>query len=196
MICPVPHERRTLSEIPTRRAADPRPERTRRMLFEALLELIQEKRWEKIRVQDLLDRTGLGRSTFYAHFDNKFDLLTAAIPSVTLPIGTTGKEMPDLQPLFDHVEAMQPVLRPLLSQPLLSDITDAFHRQLGEAWRSHLDARGVEQQAAAMTSQFLAGALMAVCRDWLVHDCKRPAHELCNDFTELVARVTAEPLAS
>lgn len=193
MICSVPHERQTLSETSTSRAADPRPERTRTLLFDALLELIQEKRWDKIRVQDLLDRTGLGRSTFYAHFDNKFGLLTAAIPSITLPIGTTGEDMPDLQPLFEHVEEMRPVLRPLLSQPLLGEITDVFHRQLAEAWCSHLAARGLEPEAASMTSQFLAGALMAVCRDWLNNDCKRPAHELCKDFTTLVARVTAEP---
>ena len=161
------------------------------MLFDALLELIQEKRWEKIRVQDLLDRTGLGRSTFYAHFDNKFDLLTAAIPTITLPIAASDDDMPDLQPLFDHVNEMQPVLRPLMSQPLLSDITDAFHHQLADAWREHLDSQAVAPTDAAMLSQFLAGALMAVCRDWLASGCARPADEICAHFTGLATSVAA-----
>lgn len=162
------------------------------MLFEALLQLIQEKRWEKIRVQDLLDRTGIGRSTFYAHFDNKFDLLTAAIPSVTLPIAVASDDMPDLRSLFDHVEEMQPVLEPLLSQPLLSDVTDAFHHQLADAWHAHLRARGAASERAEITSQFLAGALMAVFRDWVTKGCVQPADELCAHITQLAARIITD----
>lgn len=45
--------------------------RTRRALRDALIELIAERAYEKITVQEVLDRADIGRSTFYAHFSDK-----------------------------------------------------------------------------------------------------------------------------
>jgi AcrR family transcriptional regulator len=53
---------------------DRRVERTRKLLHEALLALIPEKGYEKITVQDILDRANLGRSTFYSHYRHKDEL--------------------------------------------------------------------------------------------------------------------------
>ena len=42
--------------------------RTRQLLREALVELILEKGYDAVTVQDVLDRADVGRSTFYAHY--------------------------------------------------------------------------------------------------------------------------------
>ena len=54
---------------------DARVRRTRDALGDALVALIQEKPFDTITVQDVLDRAGVGRSTFYLHYSNKDDLL-------------------------------------------------------------------------------------------------------------------------
>lgn len=54
---------------------DARVRRTRDALGDALVALIQEKPFDTITVQDVLDRAGVGRATFYEHFSNKDDLL-------------------------------------------------------------------------------------------------------------------------
>ncbi|MEZ4708459.1 MAG: TetR/AcrR family transcriptional regulator [Caldilineaceae bacterium] len=54
---------------------DRRIQKTRRALQDALLGLIVERRYDKITVQDILDRADIGRSTFYAHYRDKDDLL-------------------------------------------------------------------------------------------------------------------------
>ena len=56
---------------------DRRVQRTKRLLREALLALIREKRFEALSVQDVIDRADVGRATLYAHFDNKEDLLVS-----------------------------------------------------------------------------------------------------------------------
>lgn len=56
---------------------DRRVERTRQLLEAALLALIKEKGFDAISVQDIIDRANVGRATFYAHYDNKLDLLAS-----------------------------------------------------------------------------------------------------------------------
>ena len=52
-----------------------RVRRTHRSLHNALMSLILEKNYDAITVQQILDRADVGRSTFYAHFDGKDELL-------------------------------------------------------------------------------------------------------------------------
>jgi len=54
---------------------DPRVRRTRHMLVQAFTELIHEKEFTSITVHDITDRADVNRSTFYAHFPDKFALL-------------------------------------------------------------------------------------------------------------------------
>jgi AcrR family transcriptional regulator len=53
---------------------DRRAERSRELILDALRELIAEKSFEKITVQEIVDRAGVGRTTFYAHFQSKEDV--------------------------------------------------------------------------------------------------------------------------
>ncbi len=54
---------------------DRRISRTRKLMQEALMALIVEKGYEAVTVQDILDKADIGRSTFYAHYRDKDELL-------------------------------------------------------------------------------------------------------------------------
>jgi AcrR family transcriptional regulator len=54
--------------------ADPRVKRTRKLLQDAFVELLSEKPFEAITVQDIATRSTINRATFYAHFVDKYDL--------------------------------------------------------------------------------------------------------------------------
>ncbi len=58
---------------------DRRVVRTRELLLDAFVSLLLERGYERMTVQDLLDRAGVGRATFYAHFRSKDDLLTSSV---------------------------------------------------------------------------------------------------------------------
>ena len=64
-----------LEKVSSEKKLDPRVRRTRQMLVTALRNLLAEKGFEAITVQDIADRATLNRVTFYAHFNDKYDLL-------------------------------------------------------------------------------------------------------------------------
>ena len=63
----------------TQPTLDPRIVRTRQLLREALVSLLEEKDFEVITVQDIADRATVNRATVYAHYQDKYDLLADAI---------------------------------------------------------------------------------------------------------------------
>ena len=56
---------------------DRRIRRTHELLRAALLELVKEQGFEGLSVRQITDRANVGRTTFYAHFDGKEELLLA-----------------------------------------------------------------------------------------------------------------------
>ncbi len=67
---------------------DRRTQRTRQALSHALIALIQEKRYDAITVQDICDRANVGRSTFYAHYQDKDDLLASNFQQMMESLGS------------------------------------------------------------------------------------------------------------
>lgn len=58
---------------------DPRVKRTRELIQRSFMEIVSEKGFQSISVQDITARAGVNRATFYAHFPDKFALLDYAI---------------------------------------------------------------------------------------------------------------------
>lgn len=91
-----------------RRATDRRVRKTDTRLHDALMSLIHDKSYDSIAVRDILDRADVGRSTFYAHFRGKDDLLTSGIYEALLSFRSTAAAASDpfawfSLPIFEHI---------------------------------------------------------------------------------------------
>jgi AcrR family transcriptional regulator len=71
-----------------RKKPDGRVARTRDRLGDAMIALILEKPFDSITVQDVLDRAGVGRSTFYAHYKDKDDVLISEVDEFFSDVAT------------------------------------------------------------------------------------------------------------
>jgi AcrR family transcriptional regulator len=64
------------------RKIDRRKERTQGLLRDALMELIVEKGYDAVSIQDIVDRANVARTTFYLHYDDKDKLLFESMTAI------------------------------------------------------------------------------------------------------------------
>jgi AcrR family transcriptional regulator len=81
------------------RLANRRVQKTRHLLHQALASLVRKKPYDAISVEEILDRANVGRSTFYAHFGDKDQLLASSardmvrfVPDARLPMSAARHE--------------------------------------------------------------------------------------------------------
>ena len=75
---------------------DRRVQRTRQLLEQALLALLEEQDYESITVQQITDRANLGRATFYLHYRDKEQLLLTTLQKLQEDLARR------LKPLHPH----------------------------------------------------------------------------------------------
>ena len=79
-------------------------------LGDALMELMQERPFKSITVQDVLDRAAVGRSTFYTHYRDKDDLFISDVEdfwemmsSILDRSGENSTRVAPVRELFSHI---------------------------------------------------------------------------------------------
>jgi AcrR family transcriptional regulator len=185
-------------------ANDPRVKRTRKLLEQALMELMREKSFDAITVQDLAERSTLNRATFYAHFEDKYDLLDSimrdgvqqalagAVPA-TAPFDA-GTLLVLCRTVFDFLAQLQDHCRPRDRQfdPLLERAVQDVLQGFVAGWLQQgpgagaVGAAGVETAAAV-----IAWAIFGTASQW----SRGPRHQPAEVVAAQVVAVLTEGLA-
>jgi AcrR family transcriptional regulator len=176
--------------------SDRRSRRSRRLIVDALFALMREKRYDRITVQEIIDRADVGRSTFYAQFRNKEDVLVSELERVLGLLHeqhlasaeeSAGHLLPSVG-LFRHVHETQSFY-PALVRGLASDPHYlAVHRYLRDHAAQQLAlAAGSRTLAvpAEIVADYLAGALLTLVHWWLDHGLPYPPEQMAAFFDQL-----------
>lgn len=130
---------------------DRRVRRTRTSLHQALIALALEKSYDSITVQDILDRANVGRSTFYAHFQSKDDLLMAGTDELRSELDeAVRRERTSAKPyetiiafsraMFEHASGYRDVYHALLHTQAWPQMQDRLHDVIDELIRRECKA--------------------------------------------------------
>jgi AcrR family transcriptional regulator len=187
------------------RKIDPRVRHTRDILGDALVALIHEKPFDSIRVQDVLDRAGVGRSTFYTHFTDKDDLFLSDVEDffgMMASLLTTRRELSDrvaaVRELFAHVGESQKFLAALAAAGKVQDIfelgTGIFARGIEERLAGMPRSRNLERGQRAAMSHALAGAMFSLLSWWLSQSNRESPERMDDTFHRMVWAGLTSPL--
>jgi AcrR family transcriptional regulator len=178
---------------------DRRVRRTRELLRGALLSLILERGYEHITVQDILDRADIGRSTFYAHyrdkdqlllsgFDDAFAALAANIPA---PNRTNGQRdfLVAARVLFQHAEGHRQLWKALIGKPGAELVLRYLRENLSALLEPHLRAQlptpSSDPLKLAAATQYTVNALVGILAWWAETDVPYTADEIYDIFKQL-----------
>jgi AcrR family transcriptional regulator len=178
---------------------DRRVRRTRRILGEALLSLILEKSFERITVQDILDRSDVGRSTFYAHYRDKEALLLAGFDTMRAELRRDLDAMkPGVPPdptspaavIFDHAYRHRRIYQALCGRQGGNVVHRHLHRLIGDLLREHLRphlAAVGSDLPVDVVAEFYTSAALGLLIWWVNHDYPHSPAELAGMYQRLAA---------
>ena len=197
-----------IPEYPKKTSNPQRPDRrvlrTRHALREALISLIKEKDYTSITVEEITERAGLGRTTFYLHYQDKEDLLLEEFSGLVhelaqqiagISIAEWGERRLPQRPIvliFQHVAANEEIYRLILGGEGMLQAVERFGSIFLEAASELAQTRG-EVQALLETSQvsisflahYFSGALLATILWWLEQELQSPPEEIASLFQQM-----------
>ena len=174
--------------------------RTKNSIRNALVELIEEKGFETITVKDITTKAKINRGTFYAHYQDKFDLMTKCqeeimqgmsdiakrnIPDVIAELGTDSplnKPFTVFVSIFEYLnvnsEFMKAALGPKGDLSFQTKIKDFMLKTLFENDQNSL----IKEENLLVPGHFLisyiASAHIGVIQQWLDSERKESPQEM------------------
>jgi len=162
------------------RAIDRRVQRTRQLLHGSLMALIQEKGFEGLSVQEIIDRANVGRATFYAHFDSKEDLLASGIENLRESLkqrqrqalsagGSDERLFAFSRELFIHANEHRVVFRAMVGQRSGAVVQQMLQKMLVDLVREEVKRTWAEKEnemPREAVSQFIGSGLFGLLMWW------------------------------
>jgi AcrR family transcriptional regulator len=195
---------------------DRRIQRTRQSLRTALLELIKEKGYDTISIEEITERANVGRATFYLHYKDREDLLLeefsemanekvqilSEIPfSAWLPSAEEGAEAGRKHPsaplliVFEHIYENAELYYILLKSERSSRIVERIRKISTESIVKFMATKAKTEPIPLVFSvpieffaAFFSGALLSIVDWWLEEDMRHTPKEVTSLFQRLFFR--------
>lgn len=181
---------------------DRRVGRTRRMMHEALMALIVEKGYESVTVQDILDRADVGRSTFYAHYRDKDELLLSGFEHLrtlfeqqqqSMRASRHGGDGPDFNmilELFRHTGQHHKLYKAIAGKQSGEMILKYLHRYLYEMLivphKALMKNKPAPPVPVEITTHWIVSSLLSLTIWWLENNMPYPAEKMDEIFRRLM----------
>ena len=152
------------------RVQDRRMDRTREALRRAFVGLIGEKRYEEIRIADILERANVGKSTFYEHFKNKEDLLRSTMDWILRDLADCASQDFDadrLSGLVGHFWDNRRLGRVVFGVPLVASTRRTLAALIEDRLAARESWRRPDRNALRLSALQIAAGHLTLLHAWL-----------------------------
>ena len=178
---------------------DRRVRRTKKMLTQALTQLLQEKQINEITVKELTDLADMNRGTFYLYYKDIFDMLEKIEDGLFEAFeeivflhehdDVSQQTKPILLDLFRFIEDNQEMCRVLLSphgdMNFLHRLNEVVREKCLQMWPNKEDKNDATFE---YHYSFVVYGCVGVFRAWLNSECQEPAEKMAEMADAMIRR--------
>ena len=161
------------------------------------MQLMHEKPFDDIKVQHVLDRAGVGRSTFYSHYRDKDDLFVSDADEFFAGMSTllsrrreASDRVAPVREMFAHAAEMRKFYDALVASEKIHDLMQlaqghfarGIERRLSELPRS----RGITSKERPAIATALAGSLLSLMTWWINRGTRESPKQMDDVFHQMV----------
>ena len=174
--------------------------KTNKILFDALLKLMKKKNFEKIKISDICEEALINRSTFYAHYEDKYELLMALFEEQKISLleklennenTNFSKEylMELLNIIINHIDDNREIYSAILSNNkngiLIDFLIDVIERDVSDKLKDNNDIKNSNLPLDIIV-KFYSGGLINIVMSWLIRKEKYNKEQLLSYINELI----------
>lgn len=180
---------------------DRRIQRTRQLLLDALIELILEKGYEAVIVQDIIDRADVGRSTFYSHFQDKENLLLSGFEDMRMIFEAfytqTSPEIAGWNftlAMFKHAEEKRTVFKALVGEKAGDVVINHAKKALNAALKEHFGPTFAKKERPIPLDLFVDYIVITFlgCLTWWLNNDIAYTAEKMNEYFRALTEPTIQ----
>jgi AcrR family transcriptional regulator len=196
--------------LPFHGSGDRRTVRTQILLRQSLFSLMAERDYDAITVQNILERANIGRSTFYAHFSSKDELLNVCLEMFNTWLSEAQNQARSRAAsadelfgftlaLFEHLAEQRELFKRITShrsgaeivrRALEKNITAAVRRDLAASQR----LRPTQPDALETSVAAASGALYSLAVWWLSSRSKLTASDVNQTYRHFIQHGLKQPI--
>jgi AcrR family transcriptional regulator len=176
--------------------------RTKASIEDAFVQLVLERGYDRVAVEDITDRADLARATFYAHYPNKEAVLFSVFNRLTEDLlqriayqgGPWNVVRQDaIRTAYKHAAEMPDLYRACLSDARTRQAhLSTLSRYAEENFRDRLKALGQQPRVPVpLMARAFVGAHVAVLEAWLAGELEGDVEELASMTLDLLIRGAA-----
>jgi AcrR family transcriptional regulator len=179
----------------TPKTPDRRIVRTRRLLRDALVSLILERGWDAVTVLEVCDRADVGRSTFYAHFGDKEDLLVSGFDELKRSLHAerlaAAGGFAFAEPLIEHALENQRLFRAVVGKRSGQTVQRRFREVVVNLVEADVESARLEPAQRDVVVRYVAGGFVELLTWWLDRPGTMKPAELAKRFRDLTSGALA-----
>lgn len=175
--------------------------RSKKLITDALVELLDEKPLDKITVTDIVKKADINRGTFYAHyasvsdvvnniFQGAFEIIKNSIPNTSTPSSSDTKQM--LTQLQTVMEQDLDFYQKIYSSDMYIQISELIDEVLLSFILEHeKNISNVPHEDFLFYTNFYCGGIIRLYREWFVGNVPISFDELTNRASILLEELQA-----
>jgi AcrR family transcriptional regulator len=179
---------------------DRRIQKTKKLLTEALIDLILLKGYQNVTIQDILDKANVGRSTFYNHYENKELLFIDGPRNLGLSLFSEEAKNPNLPtkkitfyPLFQHVSKNLSLAKALFGEKSGNIMLESFTEQIADTIKEHykiqFNKTKKEKLKLSYHSRAAAAAVVSMLVTWIDNNLEITAEEIATQADAVIVAI-------